>query len=317
MSTPRYQIAIACFFVVVGMRTTVSNADIIFIPVEREINGRIVVEEVEALLDASQYLPQLGDEFCLSCPPPFVDIIDPHPDLFDRISVPEGFEPSPEFDPTPSPMLPDNPNIPNLRLTYFGDTVFGPHKLGSIKFDDLPAEIASIAIIGYGYDIKSNEIFPNAERVRFSNSLGDFDNSGLLDLSDLKELSFVVQTGMNTPRFDLNFDQRVDRDDLNHWVTDLRQTHIGDSNLDGAFDSGDLVQIFSAGEYEDGIVGNSTWSTGDWTGDGEFDSADLVAAFQAGGYEQGPLAAANVVPEPTTSIIPLLATVGLLLLKRR
>lgn len=59
---------------------------------------------------------------------------------------------------------------------------------------------------------------------------------------------------------------------------------IGDSNRDGTFDSSDLVLIFAAGEYEDGIESNSVWETGDWNGDGDFDTTDLVFAFQSGGY---------------------------------
>jgi hypothetical protein len=58
----------------------------------------------------------------------------------------------------------------------------------------------------------------------------------------------------------------------------------GDSNNDGVFDSGDLVAVFQAGEYEDAIRGNSTWEEGDWNADGDFDSADLVHAFQAGTF---------------------------------
>lgn len=58
----------------------------------------------------------------------------------------------------------------------------------------------------------------------------------------------------------------------------------GDSNHDGAFDSGDLVLLFQLGEYEDDIVGNSSWVSGDFNGDGEFDTADLVAAFALGTY---------------------------------
>ncbi|MCA9215413.1 MAG: tandem-95 repeat protein, partial [Planctomycetales bacterium] len=45
---------------------------------------------------------------------------------------------------------------------------------------------------------------------------------------------------------------------------------IGDSNYDGVFDSGDLVLVMQAGEYEDGIPNNSTWEEGDWNGDGDF-----------------------------------------------
>jgi hypothetical protein len=59
---------------------------------------------------------------------------------------------------------------------------------------------------------------------------------------------------------------------------------IGDANDDGIFDSSDLVAVFQAGEYEDGIPQNSTFAEGDWNGDREFDSGDLVLAFQAGTY---------------------------------
>ena len=58
----------------------------------------------------------------------------------------------------------------------------------------------------------------------------------------------------------------------------------GDANLDGVFNSGDLVQVFQRGEYEDGVAGNSSWGDGDWNGDREFDSADFVAAFKAGSF---------------------------------
>jgi hypothetical protein len=61
--------------------------------------------------------------------------------------------------------------------------------------------------------------------------------------------------------------------------------HPGDANRDGRFNSTDLVQVFQAGEYEDGIAGNSTWEEGDWNGDKEFDSSDLVAAFEQGLYD--------------------------------
>lgn len=59
---------------------------------------------------------------------------------------------------------------------------------------------------------------------------------------------------------------------------------VGDSNHDGIFSSSDLVAVFSAGEYEDGVDNNSSFEEGDWNGDGDFDTADLVFAFQAGNY---------------------------------
>ena len=73
--------------------------------------------------------------------------------------------------------------------------------------------------------------------------------------------------------------------DLDTLVTDILMTSFGDANLDGAFDSSDLVAIFPAGEYNDMIENNSRWRTGDWNCDREFDTSDLVLAFQAGRFE--------------------------------
>ncbi|MCA9214599.1 MAG: lamin tail domain-containing protein, partial [Planctomycetales bacterium] len=42
----------------------------------------------------------------------------------------------------------------------------------------------------------------------------------------------------------------------------------GDVNGDGVFDSSDLTAVLQAGEFEDGIDGNSTFAEGDWNGDG-------------------------------------------------
>ncbi len=59
---------------------------------------------------------------------------------------------------------------------------------------------------------------------------------------------------------------------------------VGDSNNDGLFDSSDLIAVFVAGKYEDGIPGNASFDDGDWNQDDDFDSADLVVAFSAGNY---------------------------------
>jgi hypothetical protein len=67
----------------------------------------------------------------------------------------------------------------------------------------------------------------------------------------------------------------------------------GDANLDGVFDSSDLLLVLAAGEYEDNIPDNSTWAEGDWNDDGDFTSADLVAAMATGRYvDNAPLQAA-------------------------
>ena len=65
---------------------------------------------------------------------------------------------------------------------------------------------------------------------------------------------------------------------------------VGDSDHDGAFGTGDLVQVFQEGKFETGE--EATFEQGDWNGDGFFDSSDLVHAFRNGGFDQPqPLAA--------------------------
>ena len=115
--------------------------------------------------------------------------------------------------------------------------------------------------------------------------------------------------------FDLTNDSVVDQEDHRFWVEQLAMTYHGDANLDREFNSHDMVQVFQAGQYEDGVDLNSSWATGDWNGDREFDSGDLVLAFQSGGYEQGVRPAVLVVPEPTGSL--LLWAVGLALVHFR
>ncbi|MCP4191072.1 MAG: hypothetical protein GY768_10645 [Planctomycetaceae bacterium] len=65
----------------------------------------------------------------------------------------------------------------------------------------------------------------------------------------------------------------------------------GDVNLDGVFDSADLVLVFQANEYQDDEEDNSSFFEGDWDGDGDFGSADFVyvlARVQWGGIQIDP-----------------------------
>lgn len=60
---------------------------------------------------------------------------------------------------------------------------------------------------------------------------------------------------------------------------------LGDANLDGVFNTADLIQVFQFGQYEDAVEDNSDWWLGDWDGDRDFTTQDLVLAMQAGNYE--------------------------------
>ncbi|MEZ6119682.1 MAG: hypothetical protein R3C28_24375 [Pirellulaceae bacterium] len=117
---------------------------------------------------------------------------------------------------------------------------------------------------------------------------GDFTSDEIVNAADIDRLSNAIATNYQNVGFDLNDDAEITEADRTILIQNILNTYFGDSNLDGEFNSADLVNIFAAGEYEDDIDGNSTWATGDWSGNGEFDSADLVLAFQDGGYELGP-----------------------------
>ena len=134
----------------------------------------------------------------------------------------------------------------------------------------------------------------------------DFDASGGLDSTDIDLLSDEVHLGKNNRAFDLNGDTVVDAQDRNVLVSELLNTYFGDANLDGEFNSSDFVEVFLAGQYEDDLVGNSTWATGDWNGDSEFDSGDFIIAFQDGGFEQGPKANLSSVPEPNSRFLAIM-----------
>ncbi len=89
--------------------------------------------------------------------------------------------------------------------------------------------------------------------------------------------------------------------------------HIpGDSDLSRIFDSGDLVNVFRGGEFEDDLVGNSTWFSGDWNGDGEFDSSDFVLAFNAGQFTRSRSRAVSI-PEPSMLLSFTFAAIGIVL----
>ena len=136
---------------------------------------------------------------------------------------------------------------------------------------------------------------------------GDFDGDLALTAADIDALSEAIRVADTDMKFDLNGDSVNDQADRTTWVSELKNTYFGDSNLDGEFNSSDLVTIFSVGKFETGVAAG--WGDGDWNGDGEFNSSDFVTAFGDGGFENGPRAATSAVPEPST--VSLLALAGL------
>jgi hypothetical protein len=104
---------------------------------------------------------------------------------------------------------------------------------------------------------------------------GDFTLDGLLTAEDIDMLQLTAVKGLSW--IDLNQDQVVDESDLRVWVKDLKKTWIGDANLDGEFNSTDLIEAMASGKYE--LAVDAGWAEGDWTADLRFNSTDFVAAI--------------------------------------
>jgi len=158
----------------------------------------------------------------------------------------------------------------------------------------------------YPYALTAEQIARHVELAKgVVGPVGDFNANGQLDVVDIDLLASEIRSGANRAPYDLNRDQMVNGFDQRVWVVDLRKTWYGDANLDGLFNTSDLVTVFQAGLFES--TGDAGWGQGDWNGDSRFNSGDLVAAFQDGGFERGNRPDAAVVPEPSS--VGLLAAV--------
>lgn len=138
---------------------------------------------------------------------------------------------------------------------------------------------------------------------------GDFSGNGQLDVADVDLLRQHIIAGTNDLSHDLNDDALVNELDVDRWVHNLANTWYGDANLDGEFNSTDLITVFQAGKFETGA--SATWVDGDWNADGLFNTADFITAFQDGGYETGVRTSIQAVPEPSSIALLLLSVVGL------
>ena len=121
----------------------------------------------------------------------------------------------------------------------------------------------------------------------------DLNADGRADAQDIDFLTAEIMAGNSPPELDLNGDGMVDGQDREILIFDLLGSTFGDANLNGVFNSRDLVLLFQAGGYQDGIPGNAGWASGDWDGDGDFSSEDLLLAARRGNYtaDRDPVAA--------------------------
>ncbi|MCA9216720.1 MAG: hypothetical protein KDB27_26805 [Planctomycetales bacterium] len=180
-------------------------------------------------------------------------------------------------------------------------TLLGPYSYDAQFTTPIRAHLAFIR-----NEITANAASGQIDYWSLERICGDLDRNGSVDVADIDLLTEVTHAGEFNGQFDLIPDGKLDEFDRNDWVHGCANTYFGDANVDGDFNSRDLVTVFQAAEYEDAIGMNSTWAEGDWNGDGDFTSRDLVLAFQDGGYELGShQTASTVVPEPSASAILL------------
>jgi hypothetical protein len=202
----------------------------------------------------------------------------------------------------------------NLRIAYKGLEVFND----TIEYEPSPGLLVFAGRTGgsnANHHIDNITIRTNADASGGGGVTGDFNGNGVLDLPDVDDLTGQSAGGTNPAAYDLNSDSLVNDGDVGVWVKDLANSWIGDANLDGEFNSADLVNVLASGTYEADVP--SVWSTGDFNGDGRTNSSDLVAALSDGGYELGPRAAVAAVPEPSSCALLICGLLGWLGARKR
>ncbi|MCA9218297.1 MAG: hypothetical protein KDB27_34750, partial [Planctomycetales bacterium] len=169
----------------------------------------------------------------------------------------------------PSTLEADEPRHPNDRSVRYQLTdILGDDGLWSHRFD-----AATFSRFGVFH-----KTVGNAGAARAPWAWDDHNDNAILHGGEL-----AFDPALLTSIYFSNLGE-FSRDYTNNFYAPKEIRIRGDANRDGRFDSQDLIKVFQAGKYEDGIQQNASFEEGDWNGDGDFDSGDLVAAFQAGSY---------------------------------
>jgi hypothetical protein len=141
---------------------------------------------------------------------------------------------------------------------------------------------------------------------------GDFNGDGVVNVADLDALTVEVLAGTDNPQFDLDSNGIVDADDRIFWITDIKDTFLGDANLDGKVNAADLNTLALSWQS----TAATSWSQGDFNGDGNVNASDLNGLALNWRNGVAAAASASLVPEPTSITLLFFGFVSLGLLRR-
>ena len=107
--------------------------------------------------------------------------------------------------------------------------------------------------------------------------MGDVNLDGHLDTADIDDMFAVIAADSNDLQYDLDQNGSVESADVDYLITTIFQTTLGDTDLDGDVDTGDLTRAI-IGFTGAGGLGRG-WASGDTDGDGDVDTGDLTSAI--------------------------------------
>ena len=187
----------------------------------------------------------------------------------------------------------------NLKNTNFDDSDFDSAVVSSFTVYNQWTQFPN------GFD-------PDAAGLTFEASIaGDFDANNLVDAQDYKMLESFLNDESRWwlhDMFDLNQSGSIDNDDLNTWITEVKQATPGDADLDGAVAFSDFLIL------SQNFRGQGGWTSGDFDHNEEIQFADFLLLSENFGI--GP-PAATAVPEPSGLHISLFGLWSLMTFRKR
>ena len=149
-------------------------------------------------------------------------------------------------------LMPSNDEF--VRIYEFNEDRTDYRELARFRTRENPTTGADV----YGFVEAFDRLWINGYKVSNTNldlvgkltevELGDYDDDGQLTVADVDTLTAAIREGQKLPIYDLELNGYVNLEDLRVWVEDLKGTSFGDGNLDGVFDSLDLIDVLSQGD---------------------------------------------------------------------